>query len=1013
MKMYQNRTYRFILIFLISISTMACASYPSGPRSPQPEDDQYSLEEDGYLDVPVEEGILINDKPREGTLNILMTLGEVTTDNGGVINLADDGSFTYKPATDFNGTDHVTYTIKNEKGKSSQGNITFSVSSLPDSPKPVDDHREITEGQPITIDVLANDVEPDGEAMKLVELGEPISGTAEMTADGQVVYTPDPNHSGDVEFYYIVSDVNGLEAAGWVFVSIINVDNGIDAQPDTMTTVEDNPATIALSLLLANDTDLENGAALTVMELGTPQNGTVVLNGDESLTYTPEPDFFGTDTFTYMVQSQSGSTASATVTVTVTPVADAPTISDISDQTALEDTPITGIAFTVNDAETAVEELIVSGTSSNLTLVPNGNIEIGGSGANRTVSITPAPNQFGTTRITLTVEDAQEGTNSTSFLLTVTAVNDPPVISDIADQTIAEDGTLGPVAFTVSDPDRAAAQLEVTGTSSNQTLVPNANIIFGGTGSDRTVTITPAANQSGTAIITLTVIDDAGPNAQDTFTLTVNAVDDAPTISGINATHTTNEDTPITLPFTIADIDTAISALNITATSGNVGLVPNTNIRINGTGANRNLVITPLANAFGQARITLSVTGGETVGTFAFTLIVTGVNDAPTITAIADRAINWNPLSGGAPTPFSVNFTVGDLETPVGQLALSYTITPAYGTIAFRGTGAIRTATVTPAVRSGSFNISIVVTDAGGATGTSNFVMTVNVVLTSTTSTTSSTATLSSTSDSVLLSDESELSDESDGESTIDEYETTEDVALSIPASAGLLANITNSTETSFEVISTEIISSYHGGEVQIDTDGGFYYIPPANFEGQDGFEYQYSPAETDGISYSGDVTITITGVNDPPLAETDIYSAIPGQMLTILPEQGVLANDRDVEDESLQVINQSNSYLALDSDGGFTYIPSGNFTGQDTFTYQVSDGNSISTSSIIFVVDGNQVPLVNTDSYVIEGVDYFEVSAAQGLLSNDSDPDGIGLTIISTGVYDTLFGGQVNIQSN
>src|SRR5439155_25831327 len=132
-------------------------------------------------------------------------------------------------------------------------------------------------------------------------------------------------------------------------------------------------------------------------------------------------------------------------------------------------------------------------------------------------------------------------TASDTFLLTVTPANNtPPVISDIADQTTAEDTSTGPISFTVGDAETAAASLVVSGSSSNPTLVPDANIAFGGSGANRTVTVTPAANQSGTATVTVTV-SDGSLTSSDTFVLTVTAVNDAPTISDI-ADQTTNED---------------------------------------------------------------------------------------------------------------------------------------------------------------------------------------------------------------------------------------------------------------------------------------------------------------------------------------------------------------------------------------------------------------------------------------------------------------------------------------
>ena len=184
----------------------------------------------------------------------------------------------------------------------------------------------------------------------------------------------------------------------------------------------------------------------------------------------------------------------------------APTLSDLGAQTVNEDTATGPIPFTVGDVETAAGSLTVSGTSTNTTLVPNGNIVFGGSGANRTVSITPAANQTGTATITVTVSD---GTLTTvdPFLLTVTAVNDAPTIAGVGAQTVNEDTATAPIPFTVGDAETPVASLTLSGSSSNPALVPASNIVFGGSGANRTVTVTPAANQTGTATITVTVSD--------------------------------------------------------------------------------------------------------------------------------------------------------------------------------------------------------------------------------------------------------------------------------------------------------------------------------------------------------------------------------------------------------------------------------------------------------------------------------------------------------------------------
>src|SRR4029077_6163806 len=163
-----------------------------------------------------------------------------------------------------------------------------------------------------------------------------------------------------------------------------------------------------------------------------------------------------------------------------------------------------------------------SGTSSNATLVPNGDITFGGSGANRTVTVTPAANAFGTATITVTVNDGTTST-STTFGLTVTSVNDAPTITAIADQTTLEDTATSALAFTVGDVETPAGTLTVSGTSSNATLVPNGDITFGGGGAHRRVTGTPAANAFGAATITVTV-NDGTTSTSTTFGLTVTSV---------------------------------------------------------------------------------------------------------------------------------------------------------------------------------------------------------------------------------------------------------------------------------------------------------------------------------------------------------------------------------------------------------------------------------------------------------------------------------------------------------
>lgn len=112
--------------------------------------------------------------------------------------------------------------------------------------------------------------------------------------------------------------------------------------------------------------------------------------------------------------------------------------------------------------------------------------------------------------------------NEVSVTVAPPGGNTAPTISNIADQTINEDASTAAVAFTIGDGETAAGSLTITGYSSNLALVPNTNIVFGGSGVSRTVTVTPAANQNGTTTIMVTLSDGA-LTANDTFILTVTA----------------------------------------------------------------------------------------------------------------------------------------------------------------------------------------------------------------------------------------------------------------------------------------------------------------------------------------------------------------------------------------------------------------------------------------------------------------------------------------------------------
>lgn len=221
----------------------------------------------------------------------------------------------------------------------------------------------------------------------------------------------------------------------------------------------------------------------------------------------------------------------------------APTIGAIADQTTTEDVAIAPIAVTIADTETAASVLQLQRTSSDTTLIPLSGIILGGSGANRTVSITPAADRYGSATITLTVSDGSLSAQE-AFLVTVSPVNDRPTIGAIADQSVATGTATAALAFTVGDVETAAAALSVTGSSSNTALVPGAAIVIGGSGAARTVTVTPAAGQSGSSTITITVSDDS-MSAVETFVLSVLADTTPPATPAAPSASSTSSATPM------------------------------------------------------------------------------------------------------------------------------------------------------------------------------------------------------------------------------------------------------------------------------------------------------------------------------------------------------------------------------------------------------------------------------------------------------------------------------------
>lgn len=265
--------------------------------------------------------VLANDSSAPDFGEILRVVSTTTPAHGTATISANTFNVIYTPETGYEGQDAFEYTLSDGNGGTDTALVTINVAVVVNSvPVAVDDTRTIAEhGAPLTIDILANDSGLADAPLRVALVAQPTVGTATLQSNNTVVWTTPENFSGVVSFDYTVTDVDGEVATATVTITVLEVNDVPRAAADTATVDEDSSVNIAV---LANDPNLgDPPTTLTIAIL--PTNGTAVVEDDDTVTYTPSPDFNGTDTFTYRI-ADLDQTASAQVVVTVTPVGDAP-----------------------------------------------------------------------------------------------------------------------------------------------------------------------------------------------------------------------------------------------------------------------------------------------------------------------------------------------------------------------------------------------------------------------------------------------------------------------------------------------------------------------------------------------------------------------------------------------------------------------------------------------------------------------------------------------------------------
>ncbi len=290
----------------------------AGPDNlpPSAADDGFNALEDSLLSVAAP-GVLANDSDPDGDpLTVSLVAGPET----GTLLPGAGGAFTYTPAANFNGSDKFTYRVSDLDGATATATVTISVAPVNDAPVAVADAATVLEDRTVTVPVLANDVDVDGDVLLTAAASDGANGTVELRPDGTVAYTPDDDFNGTDSFSYTVTDGNGRSDTGLVSVVIIPANDAPEAVPDEASTVE---GVAVIVDVLANDDDVD-GDTVRTTGAGDGANGTTVVNQDGTVTYTPAPGFSGADGFTYQVSDGRGGSATGSVAVEVIPAEDPP-----------------------------------------------------------------------------------------------------------------------------------------------------------------------------------------------------------------------------------------------------------------------------------------------------------------------------------------------------------------------------------------------------------------------------------------------------------------------------------------------------------------------------------------------------------------------------------------------------------------------------------------------------------------------------------------------------------------
>jgi VCBS repeat-containing protein len=502
--------------------------------------DSHSVAEDGVLIINGK-GVLTNDSDAEGNT---LTAQLVANPTHGALTLNSDGSFTYTPNANFSGSDSFTYRASDGALTSNAVAVSITVTPVNDAPVAAGEAYTLAEDTVLSVSspgILANDTDVESTPLAAVLVESVSYGTLTLNPNGSFVYSPNANYAGTDAFTYRVSDGALSSGIVTVLLTVTGSNDAPVAAADPFTVLEDEVLSVPAPGVLANDTDVDS-ATLSAALVNTVANGTLAFNSNGSFTYTPAPNFAGTDSFTYAVTDGGAISQTVTATIVVKAVNDAPVARADAYFASHGSTLVVstgGLLDNDSDVEGDVLSAVLVESPSSGTLSLN---------ADGTFTFQPASGISGPVTFTYRASDGLA--ISKVMTVTITVENGAPTAMNDAYTVVAGDtlAVLAPgLLANDSDPEGAALTASIVTTTENGTLVLNG---------DGSFTYAASASFAGTDSFSYRVSDGMQESATATVSISVTAPStNRPPVLSVQANLTTPVTTPIAFTVKASDPD--------------------------------------------------------------------------------------------------------------------------------------------------------------------------------------------------------------------------------------------------------------------------------------------------------------------------------------------------------------------------------------------------------------------------------------------------------------------------